>query len=51
MEEVLIKKVDELILEQKKTNQLLNELIKLFRQYDSAYNITIEKEGFVDFPK
>jgi hypothetical protein len=45
MENELIKKVDILIEQQKRTNILLEDLIKIFKQYDVSYNMLIESDG------
>jgi hypothetical protein len=45
--EELLKKILE---EQKRTNLLLEDLIKIFKQYDSSYNLLVESDG-IELPR
>jgi hypothetical protein len=43
--------LERLLKEHQKTNKMLEEVIKLFRQYDESYSMMIEQEGFIKSPK
>lgn len=49
MEEV-VKKLDLLIKLQEESNNLLQQLLNVFCQYDEAYSVMVEKEGIISPP-
>ncbi|HUS48900.1 MAG TPA: hypothetical protein VMZ91_01940 [Candidatus Paceibacterota bacterium] len=49
-EEETLKELKAILKEQQKTNELLEQTLRVFRQYDEGYSEMVEKEGIVKKP-